>query len=319
MAQLTMTITTSPEAPAGRDLQAITTIDGRFRRYKIVRRGGDTRPVIQGARERVVACFNPANDPTASFLLRRPSLHPVYTPAGLPVTEQGAHNYPHHKGVFLTLGKIDNTNVYVDTTHNSGRLEAREVSSRTEGDALVLDTQIVWLDEADRVLIAERRIHRFYAGAQTGYGTQANRIDIDSQLRTPIAAGVDMPKNKHGYFHARVLDAIDEEDGGTVTASNGIAGADAIFETDGYWIDTRGQIGPNSAGIAIMVHPRFGPQPLFARAYGSVALNPFAREGRRLGHGQVYRNVYSVWAYDDPATFDAARAFETFTQTAVIE
>jgi hypothetical protein len=289
------------------DLRVVSTLDGRFRRHKIVRS------------DRTVACFNPANDTSASFLLRRPSLHPVYTPAGLPVTEQGAHNYPHHKGVFLALGKIDDTNVYVDTTSGSGRLEARAVSSRAEGPALVLETQIDWLDEAERVLISERRVHRFYAGEDTGYGAQANRIDVDSQLRTPIAAGVAMPKNKHGYFHARVIDAIDEEDGGTVTASNGITGADAIFETDGYWIDSRGWIGPNAVGIAIMVHPTFGPQPLFARTYGSVALNPFAREGRRLEHGAVYRNVYSVWAYDDPARFDVARAFETFARTAVIE
>jgi hypothetical protein len=313
---------TTTAGPSTTVLRTVTTLDGRFRRHKIVRSAPDApgmhaAPGAQG--ERVVACFNPANDTSASFLLRRPSLHPIYTPAGLPVTEQGAHNYPHHKGVFLALGKIDDTNVYVDTTHDSGRLEAREVSTRTEGDALVLDTEIVWLDAADEVLVVERRIHRFYAGAQTGYGERANRVDVDSQLRTPIGAGVAMPKNKHGYFHARVIDAIDEEDGGTVSASNGLTGADAIFESDGYWIDARGQIGPLDVGIAIMVHPRFGPQPLFARTYGSIALNPFARQGRRLEQGQVYRNVYSVWAYDDPGTFDTAQAFDTFARTAVVE
>ncbi|MGH2355336.1 MAG: DUF6807 family protein [Chloroflexota bacterium] len=285
-------------------IRAVTTQDGRFRRHKIMAGG------------RVLACFNPANDTSASFLLRRPSLHPVYTPAGLPVTEQGAHNYPHHKGVFLTLGKINHTNVYVDTTHNSGRLEARAVSFAEEGPALVMDTEIAWLDEADTVLITERRIHRFYAGE---LGGRANRIDIDSRLRTPLAGGADLPKNKHAYFHCRVLDAIDEEDGGTVAASNGIVGADAVLDTDGYWIDTRGYIGPHPVGIVIMVHPRFGPQPLFARAYGTVALNPFAREGRRLEPGEVYRNVYCVWAYDHPEAFDVARAFEEFARTAVID
>lgn len=282
-------------------IRAETTMDGRFRRHKIF------------AGERVIACFNPANDASASFLLRRPSLHPVYTPAGLPVTEQGAHNYPHHKGVFLTLGTVNTTNVYVDTTHNSGRLVTRDVSFTQDGPALVMETAIDWLDESGSVLIAERRVHRFYPGEQ------AHRIDVDSRLRTPIAAGVDLPKNKHGYFHCRVIDAIDEEDGGTVTASNGLTGADTIVDTDGYWIDTRGAIGPNPVGVTIMVHPRFGPQPLFARAYGSVALNPFAKEGRRLEHGLVFHTAYSVWAYDRPATFDVARAYEEFAQTAAIE
>ena len=115
-----------------------------------------------------------------------------------------------------------------------------------------------------------------------------------------------------------MLDAIDEEDGGTVTASNGLTGADAIVESDGYWIDTRGAVGPSPVGVAIMAHPRFGPQPLFARAYGSVALNPFAKEGRRLAPGEVFRTVYSVWAYDRPEDVDVARAFEAFARTAVI-
>ncbi len=294
-----------PDDKQGRaeTLAAVTTLDGRFRRHKI----------MVGAR--VVACFNPANDPSASFLLLRPSLHPIYTPAGLPVTEQGAHNYPHHKGVFLVLGKINNTNLYVDTPHHSGRLEARETTFRLDGRALVMDTAIDWLDETGQILIAERRVHRFYTGELGGL---ANRIDIDSRLTTPVAAGVDLPKNKHAYFHCRVIDALDEEDGGTVRASNGVIGADRIFETDGYWIDTRGRIGPNAVGVTIMAHPQFGPQPLFARTYGTVALNPFAREGRRLEPGQVYRTVYSVWAYDQPDNVDVARAFETFATTAVL-
>lgn len=281
-------------------IRAIPTLDGRFRRYKIVQSG------------RVLACFNPANDPSASFLLLRPSLHPINTPAGLPVTEQGAHNYSHHKGVFLTLGKVNETNVYVDTTQGSGRLMARDVSVAAEGTTLVLDTTIDWLDEAGTVLITERRVHRFSAGEQ------ATRIDIDSQLRTPLAAGVALPKNKHGYFHCRVIDAIDEEDGGIVRASNGLVGADRIVDTEGYWIDTRGRIGPNAVGVAIMAHPHVGPQPLFARAYGTVALNPFAVVGRHLEHDAVFRTVYSVWAYDRPDEFDVAQAFDTFATTAVL-
>lgn len=282
-------------------LRVETTMDGRFRRHKIF------------AGERVVACFNPANDDTASFLLRRPSIHPLYTPAGFPVTEQGAHNYPHHKGVFLTLGTINKTNVYADTTHNTGRLVTREASFAQERDALVMDTTIDWLDEAGTVMIEERRIHRFYATPE------CNRIDVDSQLRTPLADGANLPKNKHAYFHCRVIDAIDEEDGGTVSASNGATGADAVLETEGHWIDTRGAIGPHGVGVTIMVHPHFGPQPLFARAYGTVALNPFYNVGRRLEPGEVYRNVYGVIAYDDPVRFDVARAFERFAETAVVD
>ena len=145
------------------------------------------------------------------------------------------------------------------------------------------------------------------------------RIDVDSRLQTALPDGVDLPRNKHGYFHARVIDAIDEEDGGTLLASNGQIGADAILETDGSWIACSGHVGPNTVGLAIMAHPAFGQQPLFARAYGTVALNPFLREGRHLAPGDVFRRVYSAWAYDQPEQFDVAVAFETFAATAVLD
>lgn len=281
-------------------LHVVKTLDGRYRRYRV--QDGD----------RLVACYNPADDTTASFLLRRPSLHPVYTPRGLPVTEQGAHNYPHHKGVFLALGKVNDTNVYSDLTHSTGRLTTTAVRVTDDGESVVLDATIDWLDESEAQLVEERRTHRFYPPA---HGGRANRVDVVSELRTLLPDGVALNQDKHGYFHARVIDAIDEEDGGTVTASNGMTGTETLFGTDGYWIDTRGTIGPNAVGLTIMAHPSGGPQPLFTREYGTVALNPFAREGRHLDAGAVYRTVYSVWAYDDPDGFDVTRAYDEFAAT----
>jgi hypothetical protein len=93
--------------------------------------------------------------------------------------------------------------------------------------------------------------------------------------------------------------------------------SDSVFDTDGYWIDCRGRMGPNPVGIAIMAHPRFGEQPLFARPYGTLAHNPFMRQGRHLAPGEVFRRGYSVWAYDCPDGFDAAAAFNLFVNTAV--
>ncbi len=285
-----------------RPLKVVPTIDGRFRRYKIVSGNG------------AVVCYNPASEqPThLDFLLKRPSLHPLYTPSGVPVTEQGAHNYLHHKAVWIALGRVNDVNMYHDYHGRGGRITTRDLTWEESEAALVLTAAIEWIDEEGSVLVEEERIHRVYASEQV------NRIDIDSRLTTPVEGGVELPKEKHGFFHCRVIDAIDEEDGGSVRASNGVQGADSIFDTDGYWIDTRGNVGANSVGVTIMVHPDFGPQPLFARSYGTVALNPFLREGRWLHKGETYRNVYSVWAYDQSDAFDPEQAFQVFARTAIV-
>jgi hypothetical protein len=281
-------------------IHQVPTVEGRFHRHRI--QCGD----------RTIACYNPASSDRRDFFQKRPSLHPVYTPSGVPVTEQGAHNFVHHKAIWLALGTVEGVNFYHDATDEGGRLITRELVWHDD-PVPTLAARIEWVAPDGRVLIDERRGHRFYIE------DQAHRIDVASRLTTPQEGGVALSREKHAYFHCRVLDAIDEEDGGRVRASNGIEGSEAIFNTDGFWIDCRGRVGPNSVGVMIMAHPDTGPQPLFARDYGTIALNPFMREGRHLAPDDRFDSLYSVWAYDEGDSFDCEAAFDAFARTAVTE
>lgn len=62
---------------------------------------------------RVLACVNPGSD-DVSFRLFLPCVRPLYTPSGLPVTEMGAHNYPHHKGVWIGHGDANGIDFFTE-------------------------------------------------------------------------------------------------------------------------------------------------------------------------------------------------------------
>lgn len=269
--------------------------DGLLRRYKILANG------------RAMFCFNPgeANRDNVDFNMKRPSIHPLYTPAGFPVTEQGAHNFPHHKGCWIAHGNVSGTNFYHDGFYG-GRILTRKLDWSERDGIGLLDAQIEWVDASGNITLNERR--RMWVRPTA----QSNRIDIRTELTTPLEKA-EFAVEKHAFFHVRVIDALDEDDGGRARASNGVVGATKIFSTHGFWIDYRGAMGGNKIGVCIMAHPSDGEHPLFARPYGTIALNPFFEKPMTLLRGEVFRRTYSILAYDGEADMEAA--FKEFGAT----
>jgi len=269
-------------------LQFQPQLDGFFKRYMI------------SVNDRPLCFFNPgvANRDWLDWNMKRPSIHPLYTPAGLPVTEQGAHNYPHHKACWIAHGLVNGVNFYHDGP-GGGRILARKVNW-TEGDGGgILDADVEWVDAGHEIVLHEKRRHWFRPGAT------ANRIDVRTELSTPREKA-EIAIEKHAFFHVRAIEALNEESGSRLRASNGITGAMKIFDTEGNWIDCAGRIGGLSVGVCIMAHPSECPQPLFARPYGTIALNPFFHKPLTLARGQTWRRTYSVVAYDGELDVEAA-------------
>jgi hypothetical protein len=269
-------------------LQFLPPFDGFLRRYKIFANG------------RAMFCFNPgeANRDEVDFNMKRPSIHPLDTPAGFPVTEQGAHNFPHHKGCWIAHGNLSGTNFYHDGW-TGGRLLTRTLHWSERDGVGLLDARIEWVDAAGNITLNERRRHWVRPSAQ------ANRIVIRTELTPPLQK-VEFAAEKHAFFHVRPIDAIDEDDGGSARASNGIVGASKIFSTRGLWMDCRGAIDGNKVGVCIMAHPSEGELPLFARRYGPIALKPFFEKAMTLSRGETFRRTFSILAYDGDADIEAA-------------
>lgn len=262
--------------------------EGFYRRYKVTANG------------RTMFCFNPGQPlrDWLDFTLKRPCIHPLYTPSGIPLTEQGAHNFPHHKACWTGHALVNGINFYHDSVYG-GLILARKVDWSEKDGVGILDADIEWVNSAFEVVLNEKRRHWVRPGAQ------ANRIDIRSEITTPLDKA-EFAVEKHAFFHIRVIEAISEGEGGKVRASNGIDVTEKIFKSHGVWIDSRGEIGGRKVGACIMAHPDDGPQPLFARPYGTIALNPFFEKPMTLPRGQTYRRTYSVIAYDGELDVEAA-------------
>ena len=275
-------------------------LEGLFRRYKLSCEG------------RFVLGFNHA-PPEESYWLRqrRPSLHPFVTPAGAPVTEQGGHTMPHHKAVWIGHGDIGGVNFYVDEPFG-GHIRTTALTFRATAYVAAIDCRIEWAAPDGRVMLEETRRHRVRAGAR------ANRVDVETVLTTPLDA-VELKQEKHGFFHVRAAELLSEDLGGAVTASSGKTGCEAIYGSEGFWLDTRGTLAGRRVGVVIMGHRDDGPQPLFTRSYGTVALQPFLYKGETLAKGARWRRVYSVTAYDNADGFDVAEAYEAFCATVAFE
>jgi hypothetical protein len=272
-------------------------LEGFFRRYKVIANGS------------TLFCFNPGvpDRDALDWNMKRPSIHPLYTPAGVPMTEQGAHNYPHHKACWIAHGRINGVNYYHDP-QGGGRILARKLDWTERDGVGILDAEIEWVDAAFNVVIREQRRHWIRPGAR------AHRIDVRTQWQTPQETA-EIAVEKHALFHIRVIEALSEAEGSTLRASNGKVGAAAIFDSEGNWIDCRGTVGGRKVGACIMGHPSECPQPLFARPYGTIALNPFFHQAMTLRRGETWNHTYSVTVYDEAEQFQAEAAYEEFAGT----
>lgn len=102
----------------------------------------------------------------ATVLAPRPYLHPVRTLAGVPVTEAGPADHPHHLGLSLSFSDLNGTNFWGGSTFtengpailpNHGRQVLAEWLS-LEG---IGKGTVVWLDKSGAPMAVEERSYRY--------------------------------------------------------------------------------------------------------------------------------------------------------------
>ena len=94
--------------------------------------------------ERTVMALNLGGAAKDLFLIR-PCVHPLYTPAGLPVTEMGAHNFPHHKGVWIGHAQVNGVSFFHDLAE-AGWIVPVRVSSDADAERARIDLDLEWRD-----------------------------------------------------------------------------------------------------------------------------------------------------------------------------
>ena len=228
------------------------------------------------------------------LFLMRPCVHPLYTPAGYPVTEMGAHNFPHHKGVWIGHAQVNGRNFFHDLV-DAGWIVPIQVSSHADDQSARIDLDLEWRDQRGTVIATEVRRHEV---RRTG---QANLLDMVSTLHASHGA-LELGVDNHSWAGCRLIDALDQDDGGSMSDSEGRVGADAINGQPVRWVDIRGAIGDHTCGAALMAHPASAPVPTFARFYGTSLLNPTMYEPLTIADGASWTFGTRVAAYDGSPT-----------------
>lgn len=260
--------------------------------------GGHYRRLLVRVDERPAWAWNPGSD-ERDFSLQRPTVHPLYTPDGVPVTEHGAHNRVHHRGVWIGHAKVNGVNLFHDGP-GTGRIRASDWSHTVASDRLTLFADLVWESESDEPIARESRVYTFFPDRP--YGTfRAHRLDIRSSLAGEGGRELRLGRDSHAFCGMRVVDCLDEDDGGVVANSEGHTGeAEAMGQT-ARWVSCSGRVGLQQVGAVLMVHPASPPQPFFVRSYGTILANLCLEREVVVAPGEALVQKFSVIAHDGPA------------------
>jgi len=224
----------------------------------------------------------------------RPYVYPVLTPSGLPVTEECPADHPHHQSVWLAQDEVNGHNFWINGPAG-GRIIGPEPASRVEetpdGPAAVFRQELTWQAADGTPVLTERRVTAIVPTPT------ATIVDVVSERR-PAGGPVEFGSTKEAGFGFRVLDMLDEGDGGTLVNDRGGRGEAGTFDQEADWVDYWGHLGDRAAGIALFPHPQNPRHPWFTRAYGIVLANHHRFGGETLQPGQRLGLQWRVVAHD---------------------
>jgi hypothetical protein len=284
-------------------------------------------------------CYN--NEPILTYRAHKTQKHPYFSPmmgpvSGLPLTTESARPYPHHRGIFFGMDRVDagseTGHSFWDGSLNTGQMASQGPTFAKEGDrfkvsansAEMLD-HCLW-QRRNRDPIAED--HRRYIIKVL----DKNRYVLDVEIIVKPLTELSFRKTNHGLFAIRVAPDLCPEPYGTATmiSSEGRKGSGSEKDPGGSrnldpvtkrsingihghparWVAFYGQRARFKEelveGIAVFCpskapHPKFENCPWFARSYGNTSpmiSNWFANdETLVLAKGQEVRFRYQVVAF----------------------
>ena len=262
----------------------------------------------------------------------RAYLFPVYTPAGFAVTSESPIDHPHHNSLWIGADHFHchlpfSTNAYEEATYNfyvndtfQGRAPGHIVSVSVEEtevseNHLRLIQTLNWQGPSEwgapqgRILAVETRTIDIYPGET------ANLVDIRSQL-SPTDWDINIGPTRHAYFGVRMVESLRATAGATLIDSAGRSGGAAISGGDADWVDCSGQIAADRCvGVAVFRYPCTVNALWYIADWGTLAVNPFAREGRMIKHGEILDLAVRVVVHDgDAETAGIEGLYQRFIQ-----
>lgn len=212
-----------------------------------------------------------------------PYFYPLAGPVtGLSLVSETSLPWPHHRGVFFGLDKVNGGN-YWQNALSTGQIVSQGVSlgGVTESSCVIMDG-CLW-KKPDSVPIMEDTRHftlQFIDGTP-------NYL-IDAVLTLKALVDVKVEKTNHGLFGVRCTPDIAPINGGNMVNANGQSGEGATLGQTANWMAFYGKRANLKEeiveGVAVLMHPKYpDPEkfpvfkdcPWFTRDYGNFSPTPF--------------------------------------------
>ena len=147
-------------------------------------------------------------------------------------------------------------------------------------------------------------------------GEVANLFDVRSQLR-PAEWDLHIGPTRHAYYGLRMTEPLRVTSGATMVDSEGRTGAAAISGQISDWVDCSGTIAAGrQAGAALFPYASAQGFPWFVADWGTLTVNPMAREGYALKRGDVLDFAVRFIVHDgDTEAADVAGMWEAFDES----
>lgn len=236
---------------------------------------------------RVFTCYR------AEATQKYPYFYPIIGPAsGLPMTDETALPWPHHRSLFLGCDRINDGNYWHgDLSH--GQIASRGAKiEKTENDRAIILDHCDWR-RSDRPPIMED--HRRF----TFMAPSPNRRIIDADITLTAKVDIHITNTNHSFFSLRAARDLAPLGGGTLINANGQTGEKDTFGQVAPWCGYTGTRLGVTESIVLMDHPGnpFLRCPWFTRDYGFISPTPFYwldEKGWRLPTGESIRVRYRV-------------------------
>ncbi len=244
-----------------------------------------------------------------------PYFWPVNGPvSGKSITTETSQPYPHHHSLFFGCDRVNGGNYWQDVNERGQIVSQGPKLVKSSGDSVVFTETCLWRQPGKEPVIRDtRRI------TITAPGAKVRIIDFAVTLEPLV--DIQILKNNHSLFSARVVPQLSVKSGGTLINAQGLTGEKGTWGVASPWCDYSGTRDGVTEGIAILQHPgnRWYPAKWFTRDYGFFSPTPmYWLEGNRLdiGKGEKLTLNYRVVVHaGDAKEADIKGAFESYRKT----
>lgn len=236
--------------------------------------------------DRVLTCYRA--DPGQKYPYFYPVLGPV---SGLPMTDETAMPWPHHRSLFLGCDKVNHGNYWQSELKEGQILSRGPQFEKTTSDRAVILDHCDWLKPGQNPIIED--VRRFTITVPT-----AGRRIIDADITLKALVDIHIEKTNHSFFSIRAARDLSPLGGGTLINNQGQTGEKETFGQVATWCGFEATRLGITESIVLMDHPKnpWAPTKWFTRDYGFISPTPFFwyENGWKLPAGQSIRVRYRV-------------------------